>query len=61
MKHIEEKLAEREAHNALRSLKQRHFAIDFYSNDYIGFSTNSEITPSANGTSRGYRLAIALG
>ena len=44
MKHIKEKLAEREAHNALRSLKQRHFAIDFYSNDYIGFSTNSEIT-----------------
>ena len=44
MKHIKEKLAEREAHNALRILKQRHFAIDFYSNDYIGFSTNSEIT-----------------
>ena len=44
MKHIKEKLAEREAHNALRTLKQRHFAIDFYSNDYIGFSTNSEIT-----------------
>lgn len=44
MKHIKEKLAEREAHSALRTLKQRHFAIDFYSNDYIGFSTNSEIT-----------------
>ena len=44
MKHITQKLAERAAHNALRSLQQRHFPIDFYSNDYIGFSTDAAIS-----------------
>ena len=44
MKHITQKLAERAAHNALRSLQQRHFSIDFYSNDYIGFSTDAAIS-----------------
>lgn len=44
MKHIREKLTERQKNNALRKLSERSFAIDFYSNDYIGFSTNSTIT-----------------
>ena len=44
MKHIREKLTERQKNNALRKLSERSFAIDFYSNDYIGFSTNPTIT-----------------
>ena len=44
MKHIQEKLTERQKNNALRKLSERSFAIDFYSNDYIGFSTNPTIT-----------------
>lgn len=44
MKHIAQKLTERQKNNALRSLKQRTFKIDFYSNDYIGFSTNPAIS-----------------
>ena len=43
MKHIREKLTERQKNNALRKLSERSFAIDFYSNDYIGFSTNPTI------------------
>ena len=43
MKHIQEKLTERQKNNALRKLSERSFAIDFYSNDYIGFSTNPTI------------------
>ena len=44
MKHIREKLTERKKNNALRKLSERSFAIDFYSNDYIGFSRNPTIT-----------------
>ena len=43
MKHILQKLSERQKKNALRTLAMRSFAIDFYSNDYIGFSNNSKI------------------
>ena len=43
MKHIREKLTERQKNNALRKLSERSFAIDFYSNDYIGFSRNPTI------------------
>lgn len=46
MKHILQKLSERQKKNALRSLAMRSFAIDFYSNDYIGFSNNSKIGSS---------------
>lgn len=44
MKHILQKLSERQAHNSLRTLTARSFEVDFYSNDYIGFSTNPKIT-----------------
>lgn len=43
MKHILQKLSERQAHNSLRTLTARSFEVDFYSNDYIGFSTNTKI------------------
>ena len=43
MKHILQKLSERQKKNALRTLAMRSFPIDFYSNDYIGFSNNSKI------------------
>ena len=48
MNHIHKKLAERAQANALRSLQQRHFTTDFYSNDYIGFSRNSAIAQRAD-------------
>ncbi len=37
------KLAEREANNALRSLSGRNGKVDFYSNDYLGFSAHKGI------------------
>ena len=43
MKHITQKLRERKEQHALRSLQQRTFTTDFYSNDYIGFSTHKGI------------------
>lgn len=42
-KHILKKLAERKEKNAFRSLKANPFQVDFYSNDYIGFSKSAEI------------------
>jgi 8-amino-7-oxononanoate synthase len=48
MNHIHKKLAERAQANALRSLQQRHFTTDFYSNDYIGFSRNAAIAQRAD-------------
>lgn len=42
-KHISQKITERKRQNAFRTLKNRVFEVDFYSNDYIGFSTCQDI------------------
>lgn len=41
--HITKKLSERQEKNAFRTLKNHKFEIDFYSNDYLGFSSSLEI------------------
>jgi len=46
-KKLQQKLARREVQNALRRLPREQGSIDFSSNDYLGFSKNSEITENA--------------
>ncbi|AMD85649.1 8-amino-7-oxononanoate synthase [Capnocytophaga haemolytica] len=57
MEHISRKLAERKAHNALRRLQVRDFAVDFYSNDYIGFSASDELRGLSSMILEGYKQA----
>jgi len=57
MEHISRKLAERKAQNALRKLQVRNFAIDFYSNDYIGFSASDELKGLSSTILKGYKQA----
>ena len=40
---IEQKLSDRKSENALRELKVNESLVDFCSNDYLGFSSESEI------------------
>ncbi|MDO4228353.1 MAG: pyridoxal phosphate-dependent aminotransferase family protein [Capnocytophaga sp.] len=40
---ITKKITERKQQNAFRTLKNNQFAVDFYSNDYIGFASSEEI------------------
>ena len=43
LENINEKLAQRSSENALRELKVNENLIDFCSNDYLGFASESEI------------------
>jgi len=47
-KKLQEKLARRDAQNALRHLPQENSLVDFSSNDYLGFSKNRGIAEGAN-------------
>lgn len=42
-KSLEEKLLERTQNGQLRSLNSRKYAVDFFSNDYLGFSRNQQL------------------
>ena len=43
LQHIQQKLDERKANNALRELKVNNNLVDFCSNDYLGFAKEAEI------------------
>ena len=43
LKHIKEKLEQRKSENALRELKSNEDLVDFCSNDYLGFASETEI------------------
>ena len=47
-KKLSEKLQLRQNENALRSLPNYHFSIDFFSNDYLGFSRNEMLFEKTN-------------
>lgn len=51
--HIEQKLTDREADNSLRSLTVFTNGVDFYSNDYLGFSQSKGLYQSAVETVEG--------
>lgn len=44
---ITEKINRREQENTLRTLKNNHFTVDFYSNDYLGFAFSQAIKSTA--------------
>ncbi|WP_248724736.1 8-amino-7-oxononanoate synthase [Seonamhaeicola sp. ML3] len=56
-KRLQQKLDDRKANNALRSLKNQNNLIDFSSNDYLGFSNKESIYESAHKYLKDHKLA----
>lgn len=50
--HIQQKLAERKANNALRELKVYYDLVDFCSNDYLGFASEKSVHQVESGLSQ---------
>lgn len=54
--HITEKLNQRKEKNALRTLKKNTFDVDFFSNDYIGFSSSENIKAEVKSILSAYKI-----
>ncbi|MUP44777.1 pyridoxal phosphate-dependent aminotransferase family protein [Gramella sp. BOM4] len=54
---LEKRLQKRKDENSFRELKSIHAGIDFYSNDYLGFSKSKEIFDAASRILTGYDIS----